>query len=280
MRRPPTGRRPSSQAPKQYGPATGVAGSRAGMRHDRTEAAPEWRLSRTKRPHDPPPPRSPRRRRPLPMTGQARISQDDFIQVVPEAIPRALCAEIVSRIRASDALRPGQVGGGVYPELKHSRDISITGQAGWQDVEQVLNLAMLDALIHYLRAWPQPRPRRVRARGRSPARSPPSGRPIRNRSTTRSMACAGGLTWRRVRSRKSTMTPDQPHRRPHQQPRERRIRRALHCWRAGAGARRTCSDVSSRITPWKTSASSSGSTASAPAGTTDSTSSRPTVSVA
>jgi hypothetical protein len=89
------------------------------------------------------------------MTGPTVFSQDDFIQVVPDALSRELCAEIVARIRASDALRPGQVGGGVYPELKHSRDISITGQAGWQDVEQVLNLAMLDALVHYLRAWPQ-----------------------------------------------------------------------------------------------------------------------------
>lgn len=89
------------------------------------------------------------------MNGPTTVTQDDFIQVVSGALSRELCAEIVARIRASDALRPGQVGGGVYPELKHSRDISITGQAGWQDVEQVLNLAMLDALVHYLRAWPQ-----------------------------------------------------------------------------------------------------------------------------
>ncbi|MGN6150554.1 MAG: 2OG-Fe(II) oxygenase [Lysobacteraceae bacterium] len=81
--------------------------------------------------------------------------RDDFIQVLPDALSRDACAEIVARIRASDALRPGQVGGGVYPELKLSRDLSITGQAGWQDVEQALNLAMLDGLIRYLRRWPQ-----------------------------------------------------------------------------------------------------------------------------
>jgi hypothetical protein len=89
------------------------------------------------------------------MTGPTASSPDDFIQVVPDALSREVCAEIVARIRASDALRPGQVGGGVYPELKLSRDLSITGQAGWQDVEQALNLAMLDGLIRYLRTWPQ-----------------------------------------------------------------------------------------------------------------------------
>ncbi len=80
---------------------------------------------------------------------------DDFILVVPDALPRDLCDDIVARIRASDALRPGQVGGGVYPELKLSRDVAISGQPAWKDVEQVLNLAMLEALMGYLRRWPQ-----------------------------------------------------------------------------------------------------------------------------
>lgn len=39
-------------------------------------------------------------------------------------------------------------------ELKHSRDISITGVADWRDVEQRLNLAVLTGLQQYLRTYP------------------------------------------------------------------------------------------------------------------------------
>lgn len=81
--------------------------------------------------------------------------QKDFIAVTPEALTREACAGIVARIRASGELVPGQVGGGVYPELKRSRDITISGKPAWQDVEQTLNLAMLIALIRYVREYPQ-----------------------------------------------------------------------------------------------------------------------------
>jgi 2OG-Fe(II) oxygenase superfamily len=79
----------------------------------------------------------------------------DFIAVTPGALPADLCAAIVARIQASDALQPGKIGGGVFPELKHSRDITLTGNAAWQDVEQALNMAMLGGLIRYLREYPQ-----------------------------------------------------------------------------------------------------------------------------
>jgi hypothetical protein len=79
----------------------------------------------------------------------------DFIAVTANALPTDLCASIVARIQASDALQPGKIGGGVFPELKHSRDITLTGNAAWQDVEQALNIAMLGGLIRYLRACPQ-----------------------------------------------------------------------------------------------------------------------------
>jgi hypothetical protein len=79
----------------------------------------------------------------------------DFISVTPNALPADFCAAVVARIRASDALQPGKVGGGVFPELKHSRDITLSGNAAWQDVEQALNMAMLGALIRYLRTYPQ-----------------------------------------------------------------------------------------------------------------------------
>lgn len=79
----------------------------------------------------------------------------DFIEVFPAALDRATCAAIVDRMRASDALQPGQVGGGVHPELKKSRDIGLAGRADWADVEQALNVAVYRGLLAYLRRWPQ-----------------------------------------------------------------------------------------------------------------------------
>ena len=56
--------------------------------------------------------------------------QADFIEVYPQALDAQTCAAIVARMRQrSDALQPGRVGGGVFPELKHSRDVQITGNA-------------------------------------------------------------------------------------------------------------------------------------------------------
>lgn len=79
----------------------------------------------------------------------------DFIEVYEEALPRAACAEIVARLQRSDALQPGRVGGGVFPELKRSRDLGITGKPEWADVEQALNQAVLAGLLAYVRRYPQ-----------------------------------------------------------------------------------------------------------------------------
>ncbi|TYT26484.1 2OG-Fe(II) oxygenase [Luteimonas viscosa] len=79
----------------------------------------------------------------------------DFIEVYPGALDPQACAAIVERLRASDALQPGQVGGGVYPELKRSRDLSISERGDWADVTQALNVAVYGGLIAYLRRYPQ-----------------------------------------------------------------------------------------------------------------------------
>ncbi|WP_133000081.1 2OG-Fe(II) oxygenase [Luteimonas arsenica] len=79
----------------------------------------------------------------------------DFIEVVPGAVDAATCAAIVERMRASDALQPGRVGSGVFPELKKSRDIALPGRADWVDVEQALNVAVYSGLLAYLRRYPQ-----------------------------------------------------------------------------------------------------------------------------
>ncbi|MGH8032647.1 MAG: 2OG-Fe(II) oxygenase [Luteimonas sp.] len=79
----------------------------------------------------------------------------DFIAVYDGALPRETCMAIVERLRLSDALAPGKTGGGVFPELKHSRDLSLAGRADWADVEQALNVAVYGGLLAYLHAYPQ-----------------------------------------------------------------------------------------------------------------------------
>lgn len=80
--------------------------------------------------------------------------QPDFIEVYPDAVPAALCREIVQKMQASTALQPGQVGGGVLPALKKSRDLALDDQPEWQDTRHLLNRTMLHCLQHYLRRYP------------------------------------------------------------------------------------------------------------------------------
>ena len=80
---------------------------------------------------------------------------DDFIGVVPGALSRAFCADAVARMKASRELQPGRVGGGVFPELKNSRDLSLHGNAAFRDIDATLNQAVLDATVAYVRACPQ-----------------------------------------------------------------------------------------------------------------------------
>lgn len=79
----------------------------------------------------------------------------DFIEVTDAALDRASCEAIVARLRGSSGLQPGQVGGGVYPELKHSRDLRISGDAAWRAVDQQLQQAVFTGLLGYLRKYPQ-----------------------------------------------------------------------------------------------------------------------------
>ena len=85
----------------------------------------------------------------------APAAPDDFIEVYPGALDRSACAAIVERFAACRDGHPGQVGGGLYPELKHSHDLTLAGRAEWQDIEQRLNTALVHCLIRYLRRYPQ-----------------------------------------------------------------------------------------------------------------------------
>lgn len=78
----------------------------------------------------------------------------DFIEVYPDALPRATCTALVARFNASGDTTPGRVGSGVMPELKDSRDLSISGRADWRDVEATLNTAVFQGVLAYLRRYP------------------------------------------------------------------------------------------------------------------------------
>ncbi|MFR0656737.1 hypothetical protein SB719_19510, partial [Pantoea sp. SIMBA_079] len=79
------------------------------------------------------------------------MSDADFIEVTPGALSRDACAAIVARMRASRDLQPGEIGGGVYPDLKRSRDLAISEREDWADVAQGLNVAVFGGLVAYLR---------------------------------------------------------------------------------------------------------------------------------
>lgn len=79
----------------------------------------------------------------------------DFILEIPEALDRSACDAIVQRLRASTQLQPGRVGGGVMPQLKDSRDLSLAGKPEWADVEGRLNEAVFAGVLAYVRRYPQ-----------------------------------------------------------------------------------------------------------------------------
>ena len=89
------------------------------------------------------------------MHGRPMHDHVDFIEVIDGALDRDACATIVDRLRGSDALQPGRVGGGVHPELKRSRDLRISGDAGWVEVDQRLQEAVFAGVLGYLRKYPQ-----------------------------------------------------------------------------------------------------------------------------
>ena len=79
----------------------------------------------------------------------------DFIEVIDDAVDRDTCAAIVARMRGSEGLRPGRVGGGVFPELKYSRDLRISGDPQWAAVDARLQQAVFAGVLGYLRKYPQ-----------------------------------------------------------------------------------------------------------------------------
>lgn len=81
-------------------------------------------------------------------------SAADFIEVYDNVLSPADCAALIQRFEGSGRLQPGAVGGGVYPELKHSSDLMVSAHPDWRDAEVALNQAMLRCLMAYLRRYP------------------------------------------------------------------------------------------------------------------------------
>src|SRR5690606_41855131 len=62
------------------------------------------------------------------------------------ALDPAECRQLVEAFEASGELTRGRVGGGVHVELKDSHDLTISGRPEWQQLEGMLNAAMLRGL--------------------------------------------------------------------------------------------------------------------------------------
>jgi hypothetical protein len=77
----------------------------------------------------------------------------DFIETFDDALPTAACRELIGHFEASGQAVPGQVGGGVMPALKNSRDITLAGKPEWTQVENRLNQAVFACLLQYLRRY-------------------------------------------------------------------------------------------------------------------------------
>lgn len=78
----------------------------------------------------------------------------DFIEVYPDALDHSTCVALVQRFLTSGQGEAGRVGSGVMPELKDSRDLTITGLPDWSDAEATLNMAVQKAVAAYLRRYP------------------------------------------------------------------------------------------------------------------------------
>jgi hypothetical protein len=88
------------------------------------------------------------------MNAQLAAAAPDFIEVYDDILSREQCRQLIERFEASGKQVPGQVGGGIYPELKNSSDLTISAHPEWLEAEKLLNGAMLRGLLAYLRRYP------------------------------------------------------------------------------------------------------------------------------
>jgi len=90
----------------------------------------------------------------VPPRHSANAADNDFIEVYDGVLDRMQCAALVERFGRSGDSHPGRVGGGVHVDLKDSRDLTISGRADWRDAEAMLNTAVFNGVLAYLRRYP------------------------------------------------------------------------------------------------------------------------------
>ncbi len=79
------------------------------------------------------------------------MANPDFIDVYDDALEASVCRELIDQFEKSDKQARGATGGGVNTELKDSWDICISQHAEWKQAEGLLNRAMLQGLMRYVR---------------------------------------------------------------------------------------------------------------------------------
>ena len=79
---------------------------------------------------------------------------DDFIEVQEHALAVQDCRAMIQQFETSGQAVRGRTGGGVNTELKDSWDICISDYAEWSIASNLLNTAMMTALLRYVRKYP------------------------------------------------------------------------------------------------------------------------------
>lgn len=88
------------------------------------------------------------------MTAPPSHVPGDFIEVIEDAFDPSWCAQVIARFGASAQTEPGRVGGGVFPDMKDSLDLTITHREAWIDVVNTLNEGVIRGFVQYLRRYP------------------------------------------------------------------------------------------------------------------------------
>lgn len=81
------------------------------------------------------------------------MSSNDFIEVYENALDAQVCRDLISNFETSGKLTRGATAGGVNPRLKDSWDLDVSRHAEWKNAENLLNGAMLRAMLAYIRKY-------------------------------------------------------------------------------------------------------------------------------
>ncbi len=77
----------------------------------------------------------------------------DFIEVIDGALDPKVCAELIAAFESSNKVVRGATAGGVNTRLKDSWDLDITRNREWKSAENLLNGAMMQGMLAYLRKY-------------------------------------------------------------------------------------------------------------------------------